>query len=149
MRKVIEESHPCDPHACRAFGLAERITVRNFYLKLLDVFNCYNLEDLYLRLKKAWKKPKKQPLNEAKNQNTTNRPRGDKNRLVRPESLKNVADPGSSSDSVSEEERRLRGLTLATVSLDEGSALYLQTMKTLFVMFVALSFLNIPVYNIY
>lgn len=118
-------------------------------MKLLDVFNCYNLEDLYLRLKKAWKKPKKQPLNEAKNQNTTNRSRGDKNRLVRPESLKNVADPGSSSDSVSEEERRLRGLTLATVSLDEGSALYLQTMKTLFVMFVALSFLNIPVYNIY
>ena len=47
VRKLIEESHPCDPHTRRSFALGDRITVRNFYLKLLDVFNCYNLEDLY------------------------------------------------------------------------------------------------------
>ena len=55
-----------------------------------------------------------------------------------------------SSDSSSESgDEGAKGLTACAVKLGAGASLYLQTTKTLMVMFFLLTILNLPVYYIY
>ena len=55
----------------------------------------------------------------------------------------------SSSSCSSEDLTNNGGLDKCALSLGEGATLYLQTMKTLVIMFIILSIINIPLYVIY
>ena len=60
-----------------------------------------------------------------------------------------LPDSGSSSDDKEEEEEGARGLTITSQCLGDGATLYLQSMKTIAIMFFVLTILNIPIYYVY
>lgn len=95
VKKLIEDSHPIDPYTKKRFGIGDRITVKSFYLKILDIFNCYNLEALYKKIRKSYMRNK----NIQSNQHWH-----DDDLIEVPEYLKNQNLSGSHS-SESEEER--------------------------------------------
>jgi hypothetical protein len=41
LRKLIEYNHPCDPNTKEKFSIMERINVRNYGAKLVDMCFCY------------------------------------------------------------------------------------------------------------
>jgi hypothetical protein len=55
--------------------------------------------------------------------------------------------PDSSDDS--EKNDTFKGLSNASIYLGEGAVLYLQTMKTLMILFGILSLINIPIFLMY
>jgi hypothetical protein len=64
--------------------------------------------------------------------------------------MKNIpSSDTSSSGSGQEDDPRAKGLTMAAQNLGEGATLYLQSMKTLAIMFTILSVINFPLYFIY
>lgn len=64
--------------------------------------------------------------------------------------MKNIpSSDTSSSGSGQEDDPRAKGLTTAAQNLGEGATLYLQSMKTLAIMFTILSVINFPLYFIY
>ena len=68
--------------------------------------------------------------------------------IPKPESMADLPDSGSSSNS-SEEESGRKGLTTAAKTLGDGATMYLQSMKTFAIMFFVLTIINMPVYVIY
>ena len=104
---------------------------------LFDLCFCYTLVTGFRKFKKSmlkrWRKWMKLGNEEEEE-------------ASRPESMWYYFD--SSSDG-SSEEGEAGGINKCTVSLGEGATLYLQTMKTLCIMFVILSIINIPLYAIY
>ena len=104
----------------------DSITVPNYYSKLFDAFNCARINIICGSAKKVCLRfccgiEKKS--------------------FTKPKSLEDMPDSDSSSvdDDVSN----------AQLSLNSGSILYLQTPKTLVVLFGILSVFNIPVYLLY
>jgi hypothetical protein len=41
LRKLIEYNHPCDPNTKEKFSIMERINVKNYGAKLVDMCFCY------------------------------------------------------------------------------------------------------------
>ena len=72
----------------------------------------------------------------------------DDRREKKPETLEGMPDSGSST-SDEEDESGFGGLTAAGAHLGVGAILYLQTMKTMTVLFLVLTILNLPVYFLY
>jgi hypothetical protein len=68
-----------------------------------------------------------------------------KKNIEKPESMKDVPDSGSGSDN----HDSFQGLSGAAIYLGEGAILYLQIVKTLGIMCVILSIINIPLYMVY
>ena len=66
----------------------------------------------------------------------------------KPPTLEGMPDSGSST-SEEEEECGFGGLTAAGAHVGVGAILYLQTMKTMTMLFLVLTILNLPVYFIY
>lgn len=66
----------------------------------------------------------------------------------KPPTLQEMPDSGSST-SEDEEECGFMGLTAAGAHLGVGAILYLQTMKTMTMLFFVLTILNLPVYFLY
>ena len=60
-----------------------------------------------------------------------------------------MADLPSSDSEDSEKNDTYKGLSNASIYLGEGAIMYLQTMKTLAILFFILSILNIPIYLMY
>ena len=69
--------------------------------------------------------------------------------FVKPESLRYIPDSTSSSSGSDGEGVDINGLTVCATKLGEGATLYLQTMKTMMIMFFLLSFINIPILLMY
>lgn len=66
----------------------------------------------------------------------------------RPPSMKDLPESNSSSNE-NDEDEGTKGLTKCSIALGEGATLYLQMMKTLTVMFVILTIINIPLFCFY
>jgi hypothetical protein len=131
--KIIEMHHPVDPETKEKFSSSERITVRDYAAKLSDACFCYAVGQMIGKAKKILKK----------------KLRGDKKvKWERPESMHDLPESGSSSDS-SEQEVGARGLTQAAQSLGDGATMYLQSVKTFAIMFIVLTIINIPIFMIY
>ena len=60
-----------------------------------------------------------------------------------------MADVPSSDSEDSEKNDTFKGLSNASIHLGEGAILYLQTMKTLAILFLILSLINIPIMLMY
>ena len=69
-----------------------------------------------------------------------------KKSFVRPKSMAGLPDSDSTQ---SEEDKEMQGLTIAAVEIGDGAAMYLQSMKTLAIMFLCLTILNLPIYFAY
>ena len=131
--KIIEKHHPVDPETKEKFSAQERVTVRDYGAKLSDACFCYAVGQFMGKAKKVLKK----------------KLRGDKKvKWERPESMHDLPESGSSSDS-SEQEVGARGLTQAAQCLGDGATMYLQSVKTFAIMFVLLTLINIPIFMIY
>ena len=70
-------------------------------------------------------------------------------RFERPESLKDLPESSSSSSDSGDDNGDVQGLTTCFTKIGYGAALYLQTMKTLMILFFILTFLNIPIFAMY
>lgn len=68
-------------------------------------------------------------------------------KIERPPSMKDLPESNSSSDD--EGDNGTKGLTTCSIALGEGATLYLQMMKTLSIMFVILTIMNIPLFCFY
>jgi hypothetical protein len=68
-------------------------------------------------------------------------------RLEKPESMQDI--PSSDSDKGSDKNDTYEGLSRASIYIGEGPFLYLQIIKTFFVLFFILSIINIPVFFLY
>lgn len=128
--------HPNDPeNNGKKFEVMQNITVKNFLLKLVGldcIFSCY----------KSWKKFN---LKKWMSKKKLKKER-DKRIEEKPDSLADIPSTDSSDSDIGDS---FKGLSSASKYLGEGATLYLQTMKTLFILFLILTIINIPVYVIY
>ena len=60
-----------------------------------------------------------------------------------------MPESGSDSSDSSGEDMMTKGLTMASIQLGEGASIYLQMMKTFSIMFLVLTFLNLPLLFLY
>ena len=108
--KVIEQNHPVDPETKAKFSGSDRVTVTDYIAKLSDACFCYAAAQFLIKIKRIVKKKfKGESLN----------------KFERPESMIDLPDSGSSSDSSNEEEAGARGLTVTAQTLGDGATLYL------------------------
>lgn len=131
LHRMILKQHPTDPDTNEKFPVWESITVNNYMMKLNDALGC-------IQLYKNWKKIKH-----------------DVHQYFFPKVQKNVKRPitmddvPSSDSNDSEKNDTFKGLSNASIYLGEGAVLYLQTMKTLAILFFILSIINIPIFMMY
>jgi hypothetical protein len=119
-----------DPLTQEKFDIKESATVYNYGLKLTDACFCMAIYNICRRCKKrflnwCFKKQKKN--------------------IEKPESMKDVPDSGSDS----ENHDSFQGLSQAAIYVGEGAILYLQIVKTLGIMCLILSIINMPLYIVY
>lgn len=82
LKKFIATNHPVSPNTGEKFSIFDRITVKDFYLKLLDMFGCIRFYGSYRDFKKKCYKIC------LKNK---------KRKFVKPNSMKDMPDSGSNS----------------------------------------------------
>ena len=68
--------------------------------------------------------------------------------VAKPKTMVDVPDSASSGNS-DDQNDTYKGLSQASMHLGEGAVLYLQTMKTLAIMFFILTAINLPLYFVY
>ena len=130
--KMISTLHPVDHETKNRFAFGDRVEVKDYYAKLSDVCCCYAVTKYFKETIKAIKK----------------RFRKNKVKFERPESMADL--PSSdSTDSQDEDEKQSKGLTQLSQSLGDGATLYLQMMKTIAIMMLLLTIMNIPIYILY
>lgn len=127
--RVISLLHPINPETKTRFSGQDRITVKDYDSKITDCFFCYALTQ---KIKQGQKFIMKKFRKKT-------------HKFEKPESMIDLPDSGSSSSEGDED----KGLTKASQALGDGASLYLQMMKTLAIMFLLLSLVNIPLYIIY
>lgn len=132
--KFVEQYHPVHPLTKERFDFGERVTVKDYAIKLWDP--CF-LYVLVRQCKKGCAKYYK-----------LSRGSVDEHRGNKPESLKTLPDSPSDSSEL-EDEVGFGGLTAAGAHLGVGAILYLQTMKTFALLFLVLTIFNLPVYFLY
>jgi len=132
--KTIAEKHPVDPTSKLKFSIKDRITVKDYDSKLSDLFYFYYTKKY---IKNCCKRLKKKIKGNHGIQ------------FVKPESLKDVPDSSTSSSGSDDGEDAANGLTVCATKLGDGATLYLQSMKTMMIMFFILSFINIPILLMY
>jgi len=131
LKKFIATKHPVDPDTLEKFSIWEPITIKDYGLKLFDIAGCIRLYELYKKGKKhcfKWLVKKK------------------KKKFEKPISMRDVPDSDSGS---SDTKNTYKGLSNAAIFVGEGPILYLNIMKTLYIMFIVLSILNIPLFMIF
>lgn len=133
--KVISTYHPRDPETRKKFRFCERITLKDYTARLVDACFCYALGQQIKKfrkwLKREWRKW-----------------RGIKSEVFeKPDSMWYIPDSASSSSSNLED--GAAGLTMASQCLGDGANLYLQSMKTLAIMFIVLTIVNLPIFVVY
>lgn len=121
-----------NPKTKETFNFGDRITVKDYGWKLLDLFQIYNARQWCIRCFRNVKKAL----------------RGKKASFSKPDSLADLPDQSSNSED-SGSDGEVNGISQCSVTLAEGVNLYLQTMKTLSIMFLVLSLINIPIYLMY
>ena len=96
--KDIEKNHPMDPDIKERFGWKERLTVKDFEWKLVDALYLYSISQSFQacckKIKKRFRPPKT-------------------SKFVRPDTLNDMPESGSSSDS-DPDLKISKGLTTAT-----------------------------------
>ena len=130
LKKHISQNHPVDPLTNEKFGISESATVYNYWLKLTDACFCMAIYNCFKKGKKKvmeWCFPREKKF------------------IEKPESMQDVPDSGSDS----ENHDSFQGLSQAAIYVGEGAILYLQIVKTLGIMCVILSVINLPLYMIY
>lgn len=132
LEKVISTRHPVDPETKSRFSLKDRITVSEYEAKVSDACFCYAATQFFKELSKKIKKSVKGPKSKT---------------FDRPPSMADM--PESNSSSTSGDDGALKGLTQCSISLGEGATLYLQMMKTISIMFLVLTVLNVPLFFFY
>lgn len=132
--KFIEQYHPVHPLTKERFDFSQRVTVKDYAMKLWDPCFIYVLAR---QCKKVCTKYYK-----------LSRGNVDDHKGARPDSLKDLPDSPSDSSEL-EDEVGFGGLTAAGAHLGVGAILYLQTMKTFALLFFILTIMNLPVYFIY
>jgi hypothetical protein len=132
--KFIEQYHPVHPLTKERFAYGQRVTVKDYQIKLWDP--CY-LYVVVKQCKKACGKYYK-----------LSRGNVDDRKGARPETLKGLPESPSDSSEL-EDEVGFGGLTAGGAHLGVGAILYLQTMKTFALLFLILTIFNLPVYFVY
>jgi hypothetical protein len=132
--KFIEQYHPVHPLTKERFDYDQRVTVKDYAIKLWDPCSLYVL---VRQCKKCCAKYYK-----------LSRGNVDDHKGARPDTLKDLPDSPSESSEL-EDEVGFGGLTAAGSHLGVGAILYLQTMKTFALLFFILTIFNLPVYFIY
>ena len=110
LMQVITTYHPVDPETKKSFSVKDRITVRDYGAKMSDACFCYAMCQQFAKCKRFIKKKLK---GESKKQV-----------FKKPDSMIDLPDSGSSSDS-NEEDEGARGLTMTSQCLGDGATLYL------------------------
>lgn len=110
LMKMIQTYHPLDPIYQKNFSVFDKITIKDYGLKLTDCIgcrHCYSCVNTFI------KKCTKCVLGSK-----------DKLKLVKPESMKDVLD--SASDTEGEDKHdTYKGLSGAAIHIGEGATLYL------------------------
>ena len=126
LRKAIALNHPVDPLTQQKFDVRSSITVSMYELKLADALGCIRCYNFCTKCK-----------DKASGVLLRKKDKG----LQKPESMKDVPDDDKNDS--------YQGLSKAAVFLGEGSILYLQIMKTLGILCILLSIVNIPLFTMY
>lgn len=130
--KFISATHPVNPVTKEKFSTDDRVTVKDYGYRFIDACGFFTL---FMCCKACCKKYwKLQRVPEEKR--------------VKPEGIKDLPDSGSETSS-DEDPVGFGGLTGAGAHIGIGAALYLQTIKTMTILFLILTVLNIPIYMIY
>lgn len=108
--------------------MEDRITVKEYGAKISDACFCYAAAQAFKKVSKYMKSKFKEE---------------DVDKLEKPESMADVPDSSSSDDSDGGSDSK--DLTPCSIALGEGSTIYLQMMKTLLIMFVVLTIINLPI----
>lgn len=108
--------------------MKDRITVGEYEAKISDACFCYAAAQSFKKLKKYLKSKFKEE---------------DVDKPDKPESMADIPDSSSSDDSDGGSDSK--DLTPCSIALGEGSTIYLQMMKTLLIMFVVLTIINLPI----
>ena len=133
---MIVRNYPVDPFTQKSFDIRDRITVKDYITKVTDIFRLYQFRQFFEKCVRNYQKKYKET--------TLKRDSEIRNSVEKPKTLEEF--PTSNSDS--SEAAGDGGLTDASVNIGHGALLYLQTMKTLAIMFGILSLINLPVYLI-
>ena len=130
--KFIAQNHPVNPVTKEKFSTKQRITVKDYGYRFMDACGFFTVFLCCQKFcKKYWKLQ-----------------RGQEEKRIKPEGIKDLPDSGSES-SEDEDTVGFGGLSAAGAHLGVGAALYLQTTKTLAMLFFILTVLNLPIYMLY
>jgi hypothetical protein len=129
----VSQNHPVNPVTKRRFSLLDRLSVKDYGLKLLDCLCFYSIWQACGWGCKCLKRIEMRGVNK---------------RVEKPLELKDVPDTESESDSSTDggNDEKYAGLSSAASHLGPGAVLYFQMLKGLGILFLILSILNIPIY---
>lgn len=138
--KYIEDNHPVDPDTKEQFGLFERITVKDYWAKIGGgVFMCYGCIRVYQNVKRGIRK----------RLNPNDEKQYFKDYLEEIPSLVKIMEDSNDDESSEEDDKAAQGINVASRNLSESAFLYLQSLKTLVILFSVLTLVNLPVMYIY
>jgi hypothetical protein len=129
--RMIETYHPTNPETREKFSPFDTVHVFNYGMKLSDA--CGFIKVL------NWLAEAKSKLKRALNLKKTKK-------FKKPATMKDLPDTDSSDDPIKND--TYKGLSEAAIYLGEGAVLYLQTIKTLAILFFILTVINIPLYSL-
>jgi hypothetical protein len=127
---MIETYHPTNPETREKFSPFDRVHVFNYGMKLTDACGFVRIINMLAEFKSKLKRA----LNLKK-----------RKAFKKPATMKDLPDTDSSDDPIKND--TYKGLSEAAIYLGEGAVLYLQTMKTLAILFFILTVINIPLYS--
>jgi hypothetical protein len=130
---MIETYHPTNPETREKFSPFDRVHVFNYGIKLTDACGFIVIINWFASMKSKLKRflLKKNFFKKEKY-------------FKKPPTMKDLPDTDSEDDPIKND--TYKGLSEAAIYLGEGAVLYLQTMKTLAIMFFILTIVNIPLY---
>ena len=144
LMKFIAKNHPVDDEK-QNFSIMERITVKDYLFRLINPCGLYKSYRNYTKINKYFRehergiKPTKKFSHKVGPDVSTEQPLKKKEELSESD-MSNDEGQGSN---------QIQGITQASLRLGPGAVLYLQTLKTLAILFFILMILNGPIYLFY
>lgn len=131
---MIQTYHPCDPNTKQKFKITQSVTINDFYQRLFCYPSCKSVIVPLKRCVRVLTGCFKQKI--------------EKNKIKKPVSMNDVPTSSDSSDSDHDDDEYW-DLPISTRNLGQVSVLYLQTMKSLAILFLILTLINLPMYYLY
>ena len=147
LMKFIAKNHPVDdsnPKDIKMFSILERITVKDYYFRLMSMCGCYRA---YRKAKRKQKEFHDHERGKQKKRfSLAIRP---EESVEQPIQKRDDAYDSEISNDEGHEETQINGITEASLKLGAGPVLYLQILKTLSILFFILVTINMPIYLLY